>query len=60
MYDCGFELSEDGQYGRMDYTPHATRGTLSLYSWYLMLWTNFGSFCVGLLTQPKTYEKLHG
>ena len=60
MYDCGCELNEDGQYGRKDYIPHGTRGTLSLHSWYLMLWTNFGAFCVGLLTQPKTHEKLNG
>jgi len=25
-----------------------------------MLWTNFGAFCVGLLTQPRTHEKLNG
>ena len=60
MYDCGCELNEDGQYGRKDYIPHATRGTISLHSWYLMLWTNFGAFCVGLLTQPETHEKLNG
>ena len=60
MYDCGCELDEDGQYGRKDYIPHATRGTLNLHSWYLMLWTNFGAFCIGLLTQPNAMDQLNG
>ncbi|XP_065913406.1 uncharacterized protein [Dysidea avara] len=60
MYDCGCEVNEDGQYGRKDYIPHATRGTLSLHSWYLMLWTNFGTFCVGLLTQPEALDQIKG
>ena len=60
MYDCGCELNQDGQYGRKDYMPHATRGTLSLHSWYLMLWTNFGAFCVGLLTQPYAMKQIKG
>ena len=60
MYDCGCELNQDGQYGRKDYIPHATRGTLSLHSWYLMLWTNFGAFCVGLLTQPNAIKQISG
>lgn len=62
MYDCGCELDEEGKYGREDYHDHAntTRGTLSLHSWYLMLWTNFGAFCIGLLTQPNVLKQLHG
>jgi len=58
MYDCGCELNEYGQYGRKDYIPHATRGTLSLHSWYLMLLTNFGAFCVGLITQPNVLQQI--
>ena len=57
MYDCGCELDEDGQYGRKDY---ARTDTLSLPLWYLMLWTNFGAFCVGLVTQPNVMEQLNG
>ena len=57
MYDCGCELNEDGDYGRSDYD---IRGTLSLHSWYLLLWCNFGAFCIGLLIQPKTLEQIKG
>jgi len=62
MYDCGCELDEDGKYGRDDYQEHAntTRDALSLHSWYLMLWINFGAFCVGLLTQPNVFYQLNG
>ena len=56
MYDCGCMLNECGGYGRPDYT---LRDTLSLNSWYLLLWSNFGAFCVGLLTQP-TAEQMKG
>ena len=51
LYDCGVELSPDGQFGRQDYVKHATRGTYSLHSLYLLLWANFGTFCIALLTQ---------
>lgn len=54
------ELTAEGQYGRPDYIKHATRGTYSLHSLYLMLWANFGAFCMSLLTQPKATEMIHG
>jgi len=57
MYDCGCELSEDGNYGRPDYN---LRNTLSLHSWYLLLLCNFGAFCIGLLTQPTALEQIKG
>ena len=60
LYDCGVELSPDGAYGRPDYLLHATRGTLSLQSLYLLLWTNFGAFCMALITQPDAQEKISG
>ena len=59
-YDCGVELSADGQYGRQDYVEHATRGTLTLHSLYLLLWANFGTLCMALLTQPEAEETIHG
>ena len=60
LYDCGVELSPDGTYGRPDYIPHATRGTLSLQSLYLLLWANFGAFCMALITQPDGHERISG
>lgn len=51
LYDCGVELSPEGQFGRQDYLKHASRGTYSLHSLYLLLWANFGAFCIALLTQ---------
>ena len=60
LYDCGVELSPDGKYGRQDYMKHASRGTYTLHSLYLLLWANFGAFCVALLTQPDSDDKIHG
>ena len=60
LYDCGVELSRDGMYGRPDYLPHATRGTLSLDSLYFILWTNFTAFYMALATQPDALEKIRG
>lgn len=60
LYDCGVELSRDGMYGRPDYLPHATRGTLSLHSLYFILWTNFTAFYMALVTQPDALEKIRG
>ena len=60
MYDCGCEIDTDGQFGREEYKQHSSSRALSLHSWYLMLWTNFGAFCVGLLTQPNVKTQLKG
>ena len=54
------ELSPEGQFGRQDYVKHATRGTYTLHSLYLLLWANFGSFCMALLTQPEATRNIHG
>ena len=54
------ELSADGQYGRQEYVEHATRGTYTLHSLYLLLWANFGTLCMALLTQPKAKAAIHG
>ena len=54
------ELTREGLYGRHDYLKHVTRGTLSLHSLYLMLWSNFASFSVALLTQPSAEKDLVG
>ena len=59
-YDCGVELSADGQYGRKEYVKHATRGTYTLHSLYLLLWANFGTLCMALLTQPKAEAAIRG
>ena len=60
LYDCGVEFSPDGKYGHQDYMKHASRGTYTLHSLYLLLWANFGAFCVALLTQPDSDDKIHG
>ena len=60
MYDSGVKLSEGGYFGRHDYEKHACRGTLTLHSLYLLLWANFGSFCISLLTQPDSAKHIHG
>ena len=60
FYDCGVELTPDGQFGRQDYVKHATRGTYTLHSLYLLLWANFGAFCMALLTQPDAEGVIHG
>ena len=59
-YDCGVELSADGEYGRQEYVKHAERGTYTLHSLYLLLWANFGTLCMALLTQPKAQAAIHG
>ena len=60
LYDCGVELSPEGQFGRQDYLKHANRGTYTLHSLYLLLWANFGSFCMALLVQPDAAKTIHG
>ena len=60
MYDCGVKLSPKGLFGRQDYEKHACRGTYTLHSLYLLLWANFGCFCMSLLTQPGSDKRIHG
>ncbi len=60
FYDAGVELTSEGLYGRFDYLKHATRGTLSLHSLYMLLWSNFSSFSLSLLTQPEAEQNLSG
>ena len=60
LYDCGVELSSEGLFGRQDYLKHATQGTYTLHSLYLLIWANFGAFCMALLTQPEAEAAIHG
>ena len=50
-------LNEQGEYGRPEYLQRAEKGNLNLHSLYLLLWCNFGAFCVSLLTQPGSIIK---
>ena len=59
-YDAGVQLTDNGFYGQQSYLKHATRGTLSLQSLYLLLWANAGAFCVGLLTDTESESKMCG
>lgn len=54
------QLSLDGFFGCHDYIKHATRGTLSIQSLYLILWSNFCGFSIALLTQKDAEQKLAG
>ena len=60
QYDCGVELTAEGEFGRSDYLKHAGRGTYTLHSLYLILWANFGAFTMALLTQPDADAQIHG
>ena len=60
FYECGVELTSDGFYARLDTIQHLTRGTLGLHSLYSLLWANFSSLFVALLTQPNCVERLSG
>jgi hypothetical protein len=53
------ELTSDGELGQQDYQQHACRGTYTLHSLYLLLWANFGSLCMALLTQQESGQRLH-
>jgi hypothetical protein len=59
-YNDGVVLNKDGFYEHQTYIKHATRGTLSLQSLYLLLWSNVSSLCVGLLTDVDSETKLIG
>lgn len=59
-YNCGVELTPEGQFGRKEYMKHAMRGTYTLHSLYLLLWANFGAFCMALLTQPEAEAGICG
>ena len=54
------EFTFDGAYGRPSYAARANQGTFTLHSLYLLLWANFGCFCMALLTQPDSYHHLRG
>ena len=54
-YDCGVELTSEGDYGRTYY-----KRRISLHSQYLLLFVNFSAFCVSLYTQKGVTEKLSG
>ena len=58
FYNYGVKLKSGGIYAKHSYHKHATRGTLSLHSLYLLLWMNFSAFCVGLITRQYTEEQL--
>lgn len=60
FFDSGVELTPEGMYGSHDCLKHVTRGTLSLPSLYLVLWSNFASFSLALLTQPSAEQDLAG
>lgn len=54
-YDCGVELTSDGDYGRDYYVER-----ISLHSQYLLLFVNFASFCISLFTQKMATDMLSG
>lgn len=60
FFDSGVELTPEGLYGRHEYHKHMTRGTLSLPSLYLVLWSQFAGFSMALLTQPGAEKNMAG
>lgn len=62
FYDCGVDFLPDGTYGRPEYIFRRTSSALvdNLHSLYVMLWANFASFCVSLLTQPDAESGISG
>ena len=54
-YDCGVELTANGDYGRSYY-----KRRISLHAQYLLLFVNFSSFCVSLYTQDMATERISG
>ena len=54
-YDCGCELTADGDYGR----PGVRRPPLSRHSLYFALFTSFGALAISVLTQPGADGRLH-
>lgn len=60
FYESGVQLTKEGLYKQESSLKHALRGTLSLQSLYLLLWTNAGAFCAGLLTDPDAEAKMQG
>ena len=54
-YDCGCELTADGDYGR----PGVRRAPLSRHSLYFALFTSFGALAISVLTQPGADGRLH-
>ena len=60
FYNVGVELTDDGQFRHQNYIKHAIRGTLTLHSLYLLLWANYGAFCIALLTQPESDTRMRG
>ena len=59
-YDCGVELSDEGLYGRQSYVIRMLTFPLNLHSLHLVLWANFGAFCIALLTQYNAQDKISG
>lgn len=45
-------------YGRPEYEECAIGSPMNLHSWYLILWANFGAFCIGLISQPDARERI--
>ena len=60
LYDCGVNLSPEGLFDMQDYMKQASQGTYTLHSLYFLLWANFGTFCMALVTQPKAEADIHG
>ena len=60
LYDIATQLSGDGLDQEHTQLMHTTRGTLNIYSRYFMLWANYSTLCLGLLTDPSLAKELEG
>ena len=60
LYDIATQLSVDGFDQEHTQLMHTTRGTLNIYSRYFMLWANYSTLYLSLLTDPSLAEELEG
>ena len=58
-YESGIYYTRDGVCSRKEIL-HSGKNTLSLNSQCLLLWSNLGALCVGMLTQSQSHQKIIG
>ena len=61
FYNHGIELTLlNGNFARKEYGKCAYKGSFTHHSLYLLLWANFSTFCVALLTQSHVERTMCG
>jgi len=52
-YDCGCDLTEDGEFGRRGRDPW------DRHSYYFALWASYAALAAAVLTQPNAQDSIH-